>query len=108
MRRNAVSAEVEDTVPLYGVGEIDRILGHGGSTGPAVTGISIDSRTLERGDLFVALAGDDPRYHGAGGGGRDGHDFVAAAAAAGAAAALVATPLQVDLPQIVVADPFDA
>ena len=108
VRRNAVSAVAEDTVPLYGAGEIERILGHGGSTGPAVTGISIDSRTLERGDLFVALAGDDPRYHGAGGGGRDGHDFVAAAAAAGAAAALVATPLQVDLPQIVVADPFDA
>ncbi len=44
----------------------------------AVTGISIDTRTLQPGDLFVAL-----RYQ------RDGHDFVADALARGAAVALV-------------------
>jgi UDP-N-acetylmuramoyl-tripeptide--D-alanyl-D-alanine ligase len=44
-----------------------------------VTGISIDTRTLAPGDLFVALQGDA----------RDGHDFVAAAFDAKAAAALV-------------------
>jgi len=43
-------------------------------------GISIDTRTLEPGDLFVALRG--PR--------RDGHDFVAEALRQGAAAAMVA------------------
>ncbi|MWD27254.1 UDP-N-acetylmuramoyl-tripeptide--D-alanyl-D-alanine ligase [Aquicoccus sp. SCR17] len=42
------------------------------------TGLSIDTRTLERGDLFVALTAA-----------RDGHDFVAQALEAGAAAALV-------------------
>lgn len=42
------------------------------------TGVSIDTRTLQPGDLFVALTDL-----------RDGHDFVAAALAAGAAAALV-------------------
>jgi len=42
------------------------------------TGVSIDTRTLRPGDLFVALADV-----------RDGHDFVAAALAKGAAAALV-------------------
>ncbi len=42
------------------------------------TGVSIDTRTLARGDLFVALKDA-----------RDGHDFVAAALAKGAAAALV-------------------
>lgn len=41
-------------------------------------GVSIDTRTLEKGDLFVALKAD-----------RDGHDFVAAALDRGAAAALV-------------------
>lgn len=41
-------------------------------------GVSIDTRTLERGDLFVALKAA-----------RDGHDFVAAALDKGAAAALV-------------------
>ena len=45
----------------------------------AATGISIDTRTLNRGDLFVALKGDA----------RDGHEFVPAAFDAGAAAALV-------------------
>ena len=103
-----MSARAEDTAPLYDAGEIEQILGLGTSDAPPVTGISIDSRSLGRGDLFVALAGDDPRYHGAGGSGRDGHDFVAAAAAAGAAAALVAKPMAADIPQIVVDDPFDA
>ena len=41
-------------------------------------GVSIDTRTLEPGDLFVALTDV-----------RDGHDFVAAALDKGAAAALV-------------------
>lgn len=44
----------------------------------AATGVSIDSRNLAPGDLFVALKDV-----------RDGHDFVAAALARGAAAALV-------------------
>lgn len=43
------------------------------------TGVSIDTRTLQPGDLFVALVGD----HG------DGHDHVAAALAKGAAGAMV-------------------
>lgn len=46
-------------------------------------GVSIDTRTLKAGDLFVALKGD------AG----DGHDYVANALAAGAAAVLVSRPL---------------
>lgn len=44
----------------------------------SATGVSIDTRTLEPGDLFVALAGV-----------RDGHEFVAQALAKGAAGALV-------------------
>lgn len=51
----------------------------GGETGDWVaTGVSIDTRTLQPGDLFVALKDQ-----------RDGHDFVADAFAKGAAAALV-------------------
>lgn len=45
----------------------------------AIGGISIDTRTLEKGDLFFAIKGDA----------RDGHDFVAAALAKGAAGAVV-------------------
>ncbi len=44
----------------------------------AVTGISIDTRSIEPGELFVALKDV-----------RDGHDFVAQALAKGAGAALV-------------------
>ena len=52
----------------------------GHSTRPfTATGVSIDSRTVVPGDLFVALKG--PNF--------DGHGFVAAALDAGAAAALV-------------------
>lgn len=45
-----------------------------------VTGVSIDTRTLQAGDLFVALQGDKS----------DGHDYVKAALEKGASAALVA------------------
>jgi UDP-N-acetylmuramoyl-tripeptide--D-alanyl-D-alanine ligase len=45
-----------------------------------VAGVSIDSRTIQRGELFVAIHG--PRH--------DGHDHVAAAFEKGAAAGLVA------------------
>jgi len=50
----------------------------------AVSGLSIDTRTLKEGDLFVALKGDN----------RDGHDFVRAAFDAKAGAALVSRKLE--------------
>jgi UDP-N-acetylmuramoyl-tripeptide--D-alanyl-D-alanine ligase len=46
----------------------------------AVGGVSIDTRTLQTGDLFFAIKGES----------RDGHDYVARAFEAGAAAAVVA------------------
>ena len=53
----------------------------GGVTGNwQATGVSIDTRSIEPGDLFVALKDV-----------RDGHDFVAQALQKGAAAALVST-----------------
>ena len=50
-----------------------------GSVPPAVTGISIDTRTLAPGDAFFAITGEA----------RNGHDFVAAALEKGAALAVV-------------------
>ncbi len=47
-------------------------------------GLSIDTRTLKKGDLFVALKGDN----------RDGHDFVRAAFEAKAGGALVSRKLE--------------
>ena len=60
--------------------------------------ISIDSRTLASGSLFVALRG--PNF--------DGHEYVAAAAAAGAVAALVERQLPLTVPQVVVPDALAA
>ena len=65
------------------------------------TGVSIDSRTVEPGDLFIALRGDS----------HDGHAHVAAALAAGAAAALVEdapTGLAAGAPLVAVPDTMAA
>ncbi|MDE3079224.1 MAG: UDP-N-acetylmuramoyl-tripeptide--D-alanyl-D-alanine ligase [Paracoccaceae bacterium] len=66
----------------------------------SAAGVSIDTRTLQQGDLFVALKDV-----------RDGHDFVAQALAKGAAAALVSrVPEGVDdgAPLLIVPDVLDA
>lgn len=57
-----------------------------------VSGVTFDSREVERGHLFVAMPGTVA----------DGHDYVAKAFAAGAAAALVSKP--VEGPHVLVAD----
>lgn len=67
----------------------------------SATGISIDTRTLDAGDLFAALAG--PNF--------DGHDFVGAAFDAGAEAALVSETGKTALdgrPGLIVTDTLDA
>jgi UDP-N-acetylmuramoyl-tripeptide--D-alanyl-D-alanine ligase len=68
----------------------------------SITGVSIDTRMIEKGDLFVALTGDQ----------RDGHDFVKMAFEKGAAAALVkndkASSLSISGPLIPVDDTLAA
>ena len=66
------------SVPLWTAAQITSATGAKVAPGVAASGVSIDSRALVPGDLFVALTVA-----------RDGHDFVAAAVANGAAAALV-------------------
>jgi UDP-N-acetylmuramoyl-tripeptide--D-alanyl-D-alanine ligase len=74
-----------------------------GRTTPAdwvATGVSIDTRSLQKGDLFVALTDA-----------RDGHDFVGQALANGAAAALVSRipeGLAPDTPLLLVPDVLNA
>ena len=63
---------------VLGAQQAGRALGVGALAGP-VTGVSIDSRTLRPGDLFLALRGEH----------FDGHDYVQAALAAGASAVVV-------------------
>ena len=71
--------------------------------------VVVDSRLVTEGDLFVALPGDPgPRFNPSYVSQVDGHDFVGAALANGAVAAIVARPIPVALPQIVVSDTYDA
>ena len=66
----------------------------------SATGVSIDTRTIAAGDLFVALTDV-----------RDGHDFVAQALSKGAAAALVSRipdGVAPDAPLLIVDDVLSA
>ena len=66
-----------------------------------VPGLSIDSRTLERGEAFFAIQGDN----------RDGHDFVDGALTAGAGVAVIARKerarFAADAPLLLVDDVLD-
>ncbi len=66
--------------PLWTASALESATGgtlHGAA--PAITGASIDTRTLRPGDLFFAIRGEA----------RDGHDFVADALGRGAGVAVV-------------------
>lgn len=56
--------------------------------------VSTDTRTIETGDFFVALQGEN----------FDGHEYVSVAKGAGAVAAMVSAEQAIDLPQVLVTD----
>ncbi|WP_158971731.1 UDP-N-acetylmuramoyl-tripeptide--D-alanyl-D-alanine ligase [Paraglaciecola sp. L3A3] len=62
--------------------------------GQLVTGVSTDTRSIQDGDVFLALEG--PNF--------DGHKFVQQAKDKGAIALIVARPVETDLPFVVVDD----
>jgi UDP-N-acetylmuramoyl-tripeptide--D-alanyl-D-alanine ligase len=87
--------------PLWTSAEAAAATGGRASREWSAAGVSIDSRSIAAGELFVALAG--PKF--------DGHDFVAGALARGAAAALVArvpAGLAESAPLLVAADTMTA
>ncbi|HEX4031877.1 MAG TPA: UDP-N-acetylmuramoyl-tripeptide--D-alanyl-D-alanine ligase [Terracidiphilus sp.] len=69
---------------------------HANAGAIAIRGYSIDSRTVEPGELFFAVRGER----------LDGHDFVAAALARGAAAAVVSRARVATLPDAALAAPL--
>ncbi len=69
--------------PLWTAADATRATGGTGPANWVATGVSIDTRTLKAGDLFIALRGSN----------HDGHQFVATALERGAAAAMVDRPL---------------
>jgi UDP-N-acetylmuramoyl-tripeptide--D-alanyl-D-alanine ligase len=87
------------SAPLWTSAQISSATGAKVAPRIVASGISIDSRALKPGDLFVALKVA-----------RDGHDFVADAVANGAAAALVSRDVAGVGPEklIKVADPLQA
>nr|MDA8389104.1 Mur ligase domain-containing protein [Nitrospiraceae bacterium] len=68
---------LEDVIEATGA----KVLRRGADAFP---GLSIDSRTIARDELFVALRGE--RF--------DGHDFLQAALASGAAGAVIDRPIE--------------
>lgn len=58
-----------------------------GTGNPEISGLSIDSRTIEPGDLFIAIRGGEEV---------DRHPFIARAIAAGAIGAVVEEPIETD------------
>ncbi len=85
------------SAPLWTAADAARATGGHSTAHWTASGVSIDSRTLAPGDLFVALRGER----------QDGHAFVAEALARGAAAALVdhrPAGLDATAPLLMVAD----
>jgi UDP-N-acetylmuramoyl-L-alanyl-D-glutamate--2,6-diaminopimelate ligase len=64
------------------------------TAGPSVTGVSMDSRTITAGVVYVAVRGSQA----------DGHRFVPDAVKRGAPAVVVESPQQAGVPEIVVRD----
>ena len=86
---------------LWTAAEADKVTGGQSTHDWFATGVSIDSRTLHKGDLFIALNGDNA----------DGHAYVAKAFENGAAAAVVSHKpdgLPDNAPLLIVGDTFKA
>src|SRR5258705_4756245 len=87
------------SAPLWTVDAMAQAMAaaHSGTLPASISGISIDSRSIGRGEAFFAIKGDA----------RDGHEFVPAALANGAALAVVAGPAAAypkDAPLLIVPD----
>lgn len=92
---------------LFTLGEAARALNTQHATlNTPITGVSIDTRTLQRGDLFIALSGTPSGgFTSSFASKGDGHNFLKMAEEKGAAAAIVSTPNpELKIPQLVVKD----
>ena len=94
--------------PLWRWSELCEALRLAPADGPDISGVTIDSRTTRRGDLFVALPGDPgPRFNASNRSKRDGHDFVTHAASNGASGALLHRSVETGLPLLYTRDTLD-
>jgi UDP-N-acetylmuramoyl-L-alanyl-D-glutamate--2,6-diaminopimelate ligase len=84
-----VSRMLREVVEQAGLDQVELI-----GDDASIESVDFDSRRVRNGSLFCCLRGEHS----------DGHEFAAGALAAGAAALLVDHSVDVDLPQVVVAD----
>lgn len=96
MTITAPDKRVRDKLSLAQLAQITASEMHGDDV--EFSGLSIDSRSLDNGELFVALRG--PNF--------DGHHFIDDARQHGAVALLVEYPVDSPLPQVIVADTHTA
>ena len=86
----------QETRPLWTSKEVSEALGVQSQAEWQAQGVSIDTRTLSHGDIFVAIRGDR----------LDGHDYVSNAFENGAAVAIVAADARLnDLSLIHISEP---
>ena len=62
-----------------------------------VDSFSIDTRTINPNEAYIALKGEN----------FDGHEFISEAALKGASTAIVSRPIEVDIPHIIVSDTLE-
>ena len=96
-RRGEVSGKSVPEPPAIDLESLGRAIGAVETIDPAavrVTDLAYDTRAVSPGALFVCVPGERA----------DGHDFAAGAVAAGAVALVVERPLDLQVPQLVVAD----
>ena len=100
-RRGEESGKPLPEPPAIDLETLGRAVGAVETVDPAavrVTDLAYDARAVAPGSLFVCVPGQRA----------DGHDFAADAVAAGAVALIVERPLDLPVPQLVVADARDA
>ncbi len=97
-----------DSDTLWSWLELCEALGLDQTQGPSIQGVSIDSRAIQNGELFVALSGKArPEFNIFEDSGRDGHDYIAAAVRQGASGVLAHRKHGVDVSTIYCEDTLD-
>lgn len=90
--------EVRRALPLWLSHDAEKATGGQSTASWKAMGVSIDTRTLQPGDLFVALDGENS----------DGHDYLSKAFEMGAAAAIVSRNISAEGPLLIVRDTVNA
>ncbi|NKB97829.1 MAG: hypothetical protein GKR90_04940 [Pseudomonadales bacterium] len=96
------------TTPLWVWSDLAQALGHPAIPGPDIHRFQTDSRTVQEGDLFIALPGDPgPRFNPSYRSDVDGHNFIADAVRRGAVGVLAHNRVETGVPVLYVENTYD-